>query len=74
MRTLITSLLILLSLSLSAQSVISGKVTNNKGVPIEGANVYLEGTYDGTTTDKEGKFSFTTAETGSQTLIVFLML
>ncbi|MCK0178154.1 TonB-dependent receptor [Flavobacteriaceae bacterium S0862] len=70
MRTLITSLLILLSLSLSAQSVISGKVTNNKGVPIEGANVYLEGTYDGTTTDKEGKFSFTTAETGSQTLIV----
>jgi hypothetical protein len=70
MRTLITSLLILLSLSLSAQSVISGKVTNNKGVPIEGANVYLEGTYDGTTTDKEGKFSFTTAETGLQTLIV----
>ncbi|MCK0110049.1 TonB-dependent receptor [Flavobacteriaceae bacterium S0825] len=70
MRTLITSLLILLSLSLSAQSVISGKVANNKGVPIEGANVYLEGTYDGTTTDKEGKFSFNTTETGSQILVV----
>jgi len=70
MRTLITSLLILLSLSLSAQSVISGKVTNNKGVPIEGANVYLEGTYDGTTSYKDGKFSFTTTKTGSQTLVV----
>ena len=70
MRTLITTLLVLLSLSLSAQSVISGTVTNNKGIPIEGANVYLEGTYDGTTTDIEGKFSFTTTETGSQTLIV----
>ena len=70
MRTLITTLLVLLSLSLSAQSVISGTVTSNKGIPIEGANVYLEGTYDGTTTDKDGKFNFTTSETGSQTLVV----
>ncbi|TJY36219.1 TonB-dependent receptor [Pontimicrobium aquaticum] len=70
MKTLFTTLLLVLSLSLSAQTIISGKVTNNKGIPIEGANVYLEGTYDGTTTDKEGMFSFTTTETGSQTLIV----
>ncbi|WP_347925184.1 TonB-dependent receptor [Pontimicrobium sp. SW4] len=70
MRTLITSLFILLSFSISAQTVVSGKITNNKGVPIEGANVYLEGTYDGTTSNKDGKFSFNTTETGSQTLVV----
>ncbi len=70
MKTLITTLLILLSLSLSAQTIISGTVTNNKGIPIEGANVYLDGTYDGSTTGAEGKFSFKTSETGSQTLII----
>ena len=42
-------------LSLHAQTTISGKVTDKKGIPIEGANVYLEGTYDGTSTNEKGK-------------------
>ncbi len=41
-----------------AQTTIDGIVTERNGTPIEGANVYLEGTYDGVTTDVEGKFSF----------------
>ncbi len=52
-----------------AQTTIDGIVTERNGTPIEGANVYLEGTYDGVTTDVEGKFSFQTSETGVQTLI-----
>ncbi len=70
MRTLLSFLLIISSLTLSAQSPISGTVTDTKGIPIVGANVYLEGTYDGSTTNDAGKFKFKTTETGNQTLIV----
>ncbi|MCW5519779.1 TonB-dependent receptor [Aureitalea sp. L0-47] len=52
-----------------SQTSISGIVTEKNGTPIEGVNVYLEGTYDGVTTDPEGKFTFTTYEIGVQTLI-----
>ena len=52
------------------QTEISGKVTQKNGTPLEGVNVYLDGTYDGASTDAEGKFNFTTEETGLQTLMV----
>ncbi len=55
---------------LNAQTTISGKVSDKKGEPIIGANVYLENTYDGATTDIDGKFSFSTNETGEVTLVV----
>ncbi len=53
-----------------SQTTISGIVTENNGNPILGANVYLEGTYDGTSTNENGTFSFETSETGVQTLVV----
>ena len=52
------------------QTTVSGNVTDKKGTPIEGANVYLEGTYDGTSTDDKGNFSFSTSEKGTQTLLI----
>ncbi len=55
---------------LSAQTIISGTVADNNGTPIIGANVYLDKTYDGSSSDENGKFSFETTETGTQTLIV----
>lgn len=67
LTTIISFLLINLSF---AQTTISGKVVDNKNQPIFGANVYLDGTYDGATSDENGKFSFTTEETGTQTLII----
>ena len=70
MKALLSTLLILLGISLNAQTTINGKVTNIKGIEIIGANVYLDGTYDGVTTDENGNFSFTTEEKGTQTLIV----
>ncbi|WP_298894247.1 carboxypeptidase-like regulatory domain-containing protein [uncultured Psychroserpens sp.] len=70
MKNLVTLLTILFSSVLSAQTTISGKVTDSKNLPITGANVYLDGTYDGDTTDDKGNFSFTSEETGSQTLII----
>jgi len=56
--------------SSSAQTEISGNVTDKSGNPIEGANVYLEGTYDGASTDLNGKFVFETFEEGTQTLVI----
>ncbi|WP_298904145.1 carboxypeptidase-like regulatory domain-containing protein [uncultured Psychroserpens sp.] len=70
MKNLILILALFISSMLCAQSTISGKVTDSKNLPIIGANVYLEGTYDGDTTDDKGDFSFGTQETGSQTLII----
>lgn len=63
-------LIILFPFSFFAQSKISGIVTDKKGVPIFGANVYLTGTYDGTTSNQNGNFTFETTETGVQTLTV----
>jgi outer membrane cobalamin receptor len=55
---------------LQSQTTISGTVFQNNGTPVEGANVYLEGTYDGASTGPDGSFSFQTSETGVQTLTI----
>ncbi|MBV7267802.1 TonB-dependent receptor [Winogradskyella luteola] len=70
MNKLITIIsLFFITLSYS-QTIITGKVVDAKNEPIIGANVYLDGTYDGATTDDKGKFSFTTEENGRQSLII----
>ncbi|NQX82918.1 MAG: TonB-dependent receptor [Flavobacteriaceae bacterium] len=50
------------------QTKITGKVTDRKGEPIMGANIFIVGTYDGASTDQNGEFSFTTYEENIQTL------
>ncbi len=70
MKSLFTIFFLIVNLTLSAQVNITGTVTDTKGMPVEGANVYLDGTYDGTTSIADGTFSFKTDETGDQTLIV----
>ena len=52
------------------QITLTGMVVDEQNLPIQGANVYIEGTYDGGTTDENGQFTITTTETGSQTLVV----
>ncbi|SHG41389.1 TonB-dependent receptor [Winogradskyella jejuensis] len=70
MRIINLILILCFSLISQAQTSISGKVIDSKGNSIVGANVYLDGTYDGATTDEEGKFLFSTVETGTQILVV----
>ena len=70
MKITITFFSIMLSMSIYAQATISGKVTDSKNQPIPGANVYLEGTYDGATTNEFGEFSFKTEEKETQVLII----
>jgi hypothetical protein len=57
-----------------SQEVISGKVLDNKGKPVAGANIYIDGTYDGTSSSDIGEFSFTTTSTGNQTLVVSFLI
>ena len=70
MQKLAIILIALISFQLSAQTTITGKVFNTKNEPIAGANVYLEGTYDGSTSDADGSFLFETSDKGMQTLVV----
>lgn len=70
MKTLLIICIILQGYIATAQTSISGKITDQKGAAIPGANVSLKGTYDGTSSDNQGQFSFTTTETGNQTLSV----
>jgi hypothetical protein len=73
-RVMIKLLLILVFLLVSfsgfSQATISGKVVDEKNRVIPRANIFLEGTYDGDTSDENGVFSFTTTETGTQTIAV----
>ena len=70
MRLFISILIFSIASSVFAQNKINGKVKDVNGMPIMGANVYIEGTYDGSTTNELGEFSFGTDITGTQTLIV----
>ncbi|NMH86294.1 TonB-dependent receptor [Flavivirga algicola] len=70
MKNILIIILVFISIQIHAQKTINGTVFNSKNVPITGANIYLEGTYDGSTTDENGMFSFTTPEEGTQTLII----
>lgn len=70
MKTFITFLLLFVTVQLSAQSTISGTIKAKGDGTLPGANVYLKGTYDGASSDVNGKFSFKTQKSGSFTLAV----
>ncbi|MEM6641547.1 MAG: TonB-dependent receptor [Bacteroidota bacterium] len=70
MKNSFTLTCFLLSLMASAQFTISGTILDESGEPLLGVNVYVEGTYDGATSDLEGHFSFETAQTDDLVLIV----
>lgn len=59
-----------LSISASSQVEISGTVISGKGIPVNGANIYIDGRYDGCTSDSLGNFSFRTDLSSPQQLII----
>src|SRR6188768_2578103 len=70
MRTLFTVLAILIVFGSQAQTLVAGVVKDNKGRPLGSATVAIKDSYDGTTTDSTGVFSFKTAEKGEKTLVL----
>src|SRR5580704_12964916 len=53
-----------------SQTLISGMVKDTKGRPIPGASITLKNSFDGATSDSLGKYSFSSSDTGLQTLTV----
>jgi hypothetical protein len=69
-KALFTTIAIFATFLAFSQTTIKGTVVSTKGETIIGANVVLEGTYDGASTDTLGKFQFLTTEKGEKRLIV----
>jgi len=58
----------LMSIGIWSQVTISGKVTF-KNKPLKDINITLKDTYDGSTSDENGNYSFTTSESGDKVLV-----
>lgn len=70
MKTILIVLFQFLFITVYTQTTISGIVITKQGTPVSGANLFIQETYDGGTSDSLGSFHFNTFETGSQILII----
>jgi len=69
MKTILKIIVLFTVFQTYGQAKISGKVIDTKGKPLYGVNVFIEGTYDGATSNENGDFSFETTEKGSKMII-----
>src|SRR5687767_9327529 len=69
MKSLLPILLMLLTAAVFGQVKISGVISDGKGQAIPGANIFLENTFDGTSSNERGIFEFQTSEKGTKVLI-----
>lgn len=67
MKQLLLCLSFFITAHLSAQIV--GTVTNDKGEPLPYVNIYLENTYNGTTSNEEGNYTLDLSTAGDYTVI-----
>ena len=74
MKTIITFAILFVTTILFSQNIISGKIIDEKGKPVSGANIYIEGTYDGSSSNEAGDFSFETNTIGNQILVVSFLV
>jgi vitamin B12 transporter len=73
MRHLISMLMILAALNAGAQQTLSGSIADQKGEAVMNANIYFEGSYEGTISDAAGHFVLKTDLTGDQLLTISCM-
>ena len=70
MKTFLPIALFFCSIISFSQTTISGKIVGEKNKPVPNANIYIDGTYDGATSDDKGDFSFITTAVGNQNLVI----
>lgn len=58
------------NIALCQTTFISGRISDNKRRPMQGASISLKGSYDGASTDSSGYYKFSTSEKDSQTLVI----
>ena len=61
---------LILTTALHGQSILAGRVLTGKTEPAVGANLYIKGTFDGTSTDADGQFHLPYLPGDSLTLVV----
>jgi len=66
-------LLSFLLCSILSQSQITGKVTDTNNLPLQNVNVYVEGTFNGTTTNANGEFKIN-VDSSEEEVLVFKFL
>ena len=69
MRATLLFLFVLLLTTVNAQSI-SGTIKDHTGNQLPGANVYIENTFSGTSSNSNGAFSFPFVDTGNFVIIV----
>jgi hypothetical protein len=72
-KAIIFFYLLLISATAFGQTELSGKVIDEKGLPLPGVNIFIKGSYDGATSNAGGSYIFSTEETEIQ-IIVFKFL
>ncbi|WP_159777691.1 TonB-dependent receptor [Flavobacterium sp. 9AF] len=73
MKTVLQFLLCFTSLLGFSQKIITGTIQDEFGQPVNGANIFIKGTYDGSISDEKGNFKFETSATGDQILQISFM-
>jgi hypothetical protein len=61
---------VLITINSFGQTTLKGKVVDEKGKGLPGANISLKGSYDGATADADGNFQFKTSEKNEQVIVV----
>jgi len=69
-RGSVMMLAFIFSIHLSGQGTIAGTITEESGEPLIGANIIVAGSTEGTITDFDGTFSFTTSESFPLKLLI----
>ncbi|MGF7138185.1 TonB-dependent receptor [Roseimarinus sediminis] len=69
MKTPILIVLIFCFSSLAGQTKIEGEVKAKNGEPLTGVNIYIEGTYNGASSDEDGHFHFSISDKGKKKLV-----
>lgn len=68
-RLLLFITFLLLQTQAFAQASLQGKVLDEKGLPLPGANILIKGSFDGATSTQDGIYQFETSLTGDQILV-----
>jgi hypothetical protein len=69
MKLILSLLILFLSITIYSQTKISGRIVDTNNQPLPGANIFIKDSYDGTSSEKDGSFSFTTEEEGEAVLV-----
>jgi vitamin B12 transporter len=69
MKKILPLLFILFAQGAMAQTKISGKITDTKKQSIPGVNIRIEDSYDGTSSDANGNYTFVANDTGEVTIV-----